>query len=46
MMSICAIEHFGDGEKALDEMARVLAPGGELESASAADVPRPVRLRG
>jgi SAM-dependent methyltransferase len=29
-MSICAIEHFDDGERALDEMARVLAPGGEL----------------
>jgi len=96
VMSICAIEHFDDGEKALDEMARVLAPGGELvmsadsltlaeqwpnlyrahceryhvkrtyshhaarrararrdpvpvpvqEPAGAADVPRPVRLRG
>jgi SAM-dependent methyltransferase len=30
VMSICAIEHFDDGERALDEMARVLAPGGEL----------------
>ena len=30
VMSICAIEHFDDGEKALDEMARVLTPGGEL----------------
>src|SRR5215469_17047106 len=30
VMSICAIEHFDDGEKALGEMARVLAPGGEL----------------
>ena len=30
VMSICAIEHFDDGEQALDEMARVLAPGGEL----------------
>jgi ubiquinone/menaquinone biosynthesis C-methylase UbiE len=30
VMSICAIEHFDDGAKALDEMARVLAPGGEL----------------
>ncbi len=30
VMSICAIEHFDDGEKALDEMTRVLAPGGEL----------------
>src|SRR2546423_14669686 len=29
-MSICAIEHFDDGEQALDEMTRVLAPGGEL----------------
>jgi len=26
VMSICAIEHFDDGEKALDEMTRVLAP--------------------
>jgi SAM-dependent methyltransferase len=30
VMSICAIEHFDDGERALDEMVRVLAPGGEL----------------
>ena len=30
VMSICAIEHFDDGELALDEMARVLRPGGEL----------------
>ncbi len=30
VMSICAIEHFADGGRALDEMARVLAPGGEL----------------
>jgi SAM-dependent methyltransferase len=30
VMSVCAIEHFDDGERALDEMARVLAPGGEL----------------
>jgi SAM-dependent methyltransferase len=30
VMSICAIEHFDDGEQALDEMTRVLAPGGEL----------------
>jgi SAM-dependent methyltransferase len=30
VMSICAIEHFVDGARALDEMARVLAPGGEL----------------
>ena len=29
-MSICAIEHFDDGPLALSEMARVLAPGGEL----------------
>jgi SAM-dependent methyltransferase len=30
VMSICAIEHFDDGARALGEMARVLAPGGEL----------------
>ena len=30
VMSICAIEHFEDGGRALDEMARVLRPGGEL----------------
>jgi SAM-dependent methyltransferase len=30
VMSICAIEHFDDGPRALSEMARVLAPGGEL----------------
>jgi ubiquinone/menaquinone biosynthesis C-methylase UbiE len=30
VMSICAIEHFDDGGRALDEMARVLKPGGEL----------------
>ena len=30
VMSICAIEHFDDGALALDEMTRVLAPGGEL----------------
>jgi SAM-dependent methyltransferase len=30
VMSICAIEHFDDGACALDEMARVLTPGGEL----------------
>jgi SAM-dependent methyltransferase len=30
VMSICALEHFDDGARALDEMARVLAPGGEL----------------
>lgn len=30
VMSICAIEHFQDGPASLDEMARVLAPGGEV----------------
>jgi ubiquinone/menaquinone biosynthesis C-methylase UbiE len=30
VMSICAIEHFDDGGQALDEMARVLKPGGHL----------------
>lgn len=30
VMSICAIEHFSDGPQALAEIARVLAPGGEL----------------
>jgi SAM-dependent methyltransferase len=30
VMSICAIEHFADGGRALDEIARVLKPGGEL----------------
>ena len=30
VMSICAIEHFDDGARALDEMTRVLVPGGEL----------------
>jgi SAM-dependent methyltransferase len=30
VMSICAIEHFDDGARALSEMARVLRPGGEL----------------
>jgi SAM-dependent methyltransferase len=30
VMSICAIEHFDDGGRALDEIARVLKPGGEL----------------
>src|SRR6266702_223315 len=30
VMSICAIEHVDDGGRALDEMARVLRPGGEL----------------
>jgi SAM-dependent methyltransferase len=30
VMSICAIEHFDDGDRALDEIARVLKPGGEL----------------
>jgi SAM-dependent methyltransferase len=29
-MSVCAIEHFDDGARSLDEMARVLAPGGQL----------------
>ncbi len=28
--SVCAIEHFDDGGKSLDEMARVLKPGGEI----------------
>jgi ubiquinone/menaquinone biosynthesis C-methylase UbiE len=30
VMSVCAIEHFDDGGKSLDEMSRVLAPGGRL----------------
>jgi SAM-dependent methyltransferase len=30
VLSICAIEHFDDGPRALDEIARVLKPGGEL----------------
>lgn len=30
LVSICAIEHFDDGGRALDEMARVLKPGGHL----------------
>ncbi|WP_067491429.1 class I SAM-dependent methyltransferase [Actinomadura hibisca] len=30
ILSVCAIEHFADGGKSLDEMARVLAPGGEI----------------
>jgi SAM-dependent methyltransferase len=30
VMSVCAIEHFPDGPRALDEMARVLRPGGTL----------------
>lgn len=30
VLSICAIEHFDDGPRALTEMARVLVPGGEL----------------
>jgi len=30
VMSICAIEHFDDGARALDEMARVLAPADAL----------------
>ena len=42
VMSICAIEHFDDGAKALDEMARVLAPGGELVM-SADALPRALR---
>lgn len=29
-MSICSIEHFDDGPRALDEVARVLRPGGTL----------------
>jgi ubiquinone/menaquinone biosynthesis C-methylase UbiE len=36
VLSICAIEHFLDGPAALDEMARVLRPGGHL--AMSADV--------
>jgi SAM-dependent methyltransferase len=30
LLSVCAIEHFDDGGTALDEMSRVLKPGGEL----------------
>lgn len=30
VLSICAIEHFDDGPRALAEMARVLKPGGRL----------------
>ena len=30
LLSVCAIEHFDDGGTALDEMARILKPGGEL----------------
>lgn len=30
VMSVCAIEHFDDGGASLDEMSRVLAPGGRL----------------
>jgi ubiquinone/menaquinone biosynthesis C-methylase UbiE len=30
VLSVCAIEHFDDGGKSLDEMSRVLKPGGEL----------------
>lgn len=30
IMSVCAIEHFDDGGESLDEMSRVLAPGGQL----------------
>jgi ubiquinone/menaquinone biosynthesis C-methylase UbiE len=30
VMSVCAIEHFDDGAKSLDEMSRVLVPGGQL----------------
>lgn len=30
VMSVCAIEHFDDGGRSLEEMSRVLAPGGQL----------------
>ncbi|GAA2623693.1 class I SAM-dependent methyltransferase [Actinomadura fulvescens] len=30
ILSVCAIEHFDDGGRSLDEMARVLRPGGEI----------------
>ncbi|GAA4128930.1 class I SAM-dependent methyltransferase [Actinomadura keratinilytica] len=30
ILSVCAIEHFDDGGTSLDEMARVLKPGGEI----------------
>ncbi|WP_026403653.1 class I SAM-dependent methyltransferase [Actinomadura rifamycini] len=30
ILSVCAIEHFDDGGRSLDEMARVLKPGGAI----------------
>lgn len=30
VLSVCAIEHFDDGGRSLDEMGRVLKPGGEI----------------
>src|SRR5689334_9536902 len=30
VLSVCAIEHFDGGGESLDEMARVLRPGGEI----------------
>ncbi|MXQ64661.1 methyltransferase domain-containing protein [Actinomadura rayongensis] len=30
ILSVCAIEHFDDGGTSLDEMARVLKPGGQI----------------